>query len=140
MNMGGGKKMGIELDDILGFNFFQYGSPYIGECGGMHFRLARNPLENVVFNHDPHKNDEALFDVTIWRGPYNYDKTRQKKTTAQFPFTEDGRLAAVQWLNERYDERVDYWADGIPLFPKYKTDPDETDMVEVDENLSDDTN
>ena len=71
--------MGIELDDILGFNFFQYGSPYIGECGGMHFRLARNPLENVVFNHDPHKNDEALFDVTIWRGPYNYDKTRQKK-------------------------------------------------------------
>ena len=88
--------MGIELDDILGFNFFQYGSPYIGECGGMHFRLARNPLENVVFNHDPHKNDEALFDVTIWRGPYNYDKTRQKKTTAQFPFTEDGRIAAVQ--------------------------------------------
>ena len=139
MNMGG-KKMGIELDDILGFNFFQYGSPYIGECGGMHFRLARNRLENVVFNHDPHKNDEALFDVTIWRGPYNYDKTRQKKTTAQFPFTEDGRLAAVQWLNERYDERVDYWADGIPLFPKYKTDPDETDTVEVDENLSDDTN
>ena len=132
--------MGIELDDILGFNFFQYGSPYIGECGGMHFRLARNPLENVVFNHDPHKNDEALFDVTIWRGPYNYDKTRQKKTTAQFPFTEDGRLAAVQWLNERYDERVDYWADGIPLFPKYKADPDETDTVEVDENLSDDTN
>lgn len=54
--------------------------------------------------------------MTIWRGPYNYDKTRQKKTTAQFPFTEDGRLAAVQWLNERYDERVDYWADGIPLF------------------------
>ena len=139
MNMGC-KKMGIELDDILGFNFFQYGSPYIGECGGMHFRLARNPLENVVFNHDPHKNDEALFDVTIWRGPYNYDKTRQKKTTAQFPFTEDGRLAAVQWLNERYDERVDYWADGIPLFPKYKTAPDETDTVEVDENLSDDTN
>ena len=136
----GGKKMGIELDDILGFNFFQYGSPYIGECGGMHFRLARNPLENVVFNHDPHKNDEALFDVTIWRGPYNYDKTRQKKTTAQFPFTEDGRLAAVQWLNERYDERVDYWADGIPLLPKYKTDPDETDTVEVGENLSDDTN
>ena len=132
--------MGIELDDILGFNFFQYGSPYIGECGGMHFRMARNPLENVVFNHDPHKNDEALFDVTIWRGPYNYDKTRQKKTTAQFPFTEDGRLAAVQWLNDRYDERVDYWADGIPLFPKYKTDPDETDTVEVDENLSDYTN
>ena len=31
--------MGIELDDILGFNFFQYGSPYIGECGGMHFSV-----------------------------------------------------------------------------------------------------
>lgn len=117
--------MGIDMQDILGFNFFQYGSPYIGECGGMHFRMARNPLENVVFNHDPHKNDEALFDVTIWRGPFNYEKTKQKKTTAQFPFTPEGRKEAVQWLNERYAERVEYWAEGIPLFPKYKTDPDE---------------
>ena len=25
--------MKIEEKDILGFNFFQYGSPYIGECG-----------------------------------------------------------------------------------------------------------
>lgn len=135
-----GKEMGIVLDDILGFNFFQYGSPYVGECGGMHFRMARNPLENVVFNHDPHKNDDAKLDVTIWRGPYNYDKTRQKKTTVQFPFTEEGRIEAVQWLNERYDERVDYWAEGIPLFPNYKTDPDDFDEVEVDENLSDDAN
>lgn len=111
--------MGIVMEDILGFNFFQYGSPFIGECGGMHFRMARNPLENVVFNHDPHKNDDALFDVAIWRGPLNYDKTEQEKTTAQFPFTEEGRFAAVAWLNERYEEKPDYWAEGIPLFPRY---------------------
>lgn len=90
--------MKIEEKDILGFNFFQYGSPYIGECGGMHFRIARNPAENVVFNHDPHKNDNAMFDVTIWRGPFNYDTTRQKKTTVQFPFTEDGEYSRCSGL------------------------------------------
>lgn len=129
--------MKIEEKDILGFNFFQYGSPYIGECGGMHFRIARNPLENVVFNHDPHKNDNAMFDVTIWRGPFNYDTTRQKKTTVQFPFTEDGRVQSMKWLNEKYKERVDYWTEGIPLFPRYSSDPDSEDEVEVDENLTD---
>lgn len=122
--------MGIAMEDILGFNFFQYGSPYFGECGGMHFRIARNPLENVVFNHDPHKNDEAFFDVTVWRGPYNYEKTRQKKLTAQFPFTEEGRLLSVQWLEERYEEKPDYWAEGIPLFPQYTTDADTVDEAE----------
>ena len=114
--------MGIEMEDILGFNFFQYGSPYTGECGGMHFRMERNPLENVVFNHDPHKNDEALFNVIVWRGPFNYDTTTHKKTTSQFPFTEEGRIEAVEWLNERYAERTDYWAEGIPLFPRYTTE------------------
>ena len=126
------RQLGIVMEDILGFNFFQYGSPYTGECGGMHFRMERSPLENVVFNHDPHKNDEALFAVTVWRGPFNYDTTRQKKITAQFPFTEEGRIQAVQWLNERYNEKIDYWAEGIPLFPRYTTDEDE-----VDENISD---
>lgn len=111
--------MAVNMEDILGFNFFQYGQPFIGECRGMHFRMARNPLENVVFNHDPHKNDGALFEVTVWRGPLNFEKTEQEKVTESFPFTPEGRIAAVDWLNERYTERADYWAEGIPLFPKY---------------------
>lgn len=86
------RQLGIVMEDILGFNFFQYGSPYTGECGGMHFRMERSPLENVVFNHDPHKNDEALFAVTVWRGPFNYDTTRQKKITAQFPLRRRGEF------------------------------------------------
>lgn len=111
--------MGILMEDILGFNFFQYGTPFFGECGGMRFRIARNPLENVVYNHDPHKNDGAFFDVTVWRGPLNYDKTEQEKISTKLPFTEEGRVEAVTWLNERYEERVDYWGEGIPLFPRY---------------------
>lgn len=111
--------MGIEAKDILGYNFFQYGTPFIGECKGMHFSIARSPLENVVFNHDSHKNDEAVFEVTIWRGPFNFEKTDQDKTTESFPFTAEGRLSAIEWLNKKYDEKPDYWAEGISLFPRY---------------------
>lgn len=113
--------MAVKIEDILPYNFFQYGSPFIGECKGMHFRIARSPLENVVFNHDPHKNDEALFDVCVWRGPFNYEKTDQEKIQITFPFTEEGRLQAIDWINERYLERVDFWAEGIPLFSRYQT-------------------
>ena len=109
----------IKEEDILGYNFFQYGTPFIGECGGMHFYMAREPLENVVYNHDPHKNDGARFQVTVWRGPLNYEKTQQKKTSESFPFTPKGRLLAVEWLNAQYADRPDYWAEGIPLFPVY---------------------
>ena len=42
-----------------------------------------------------------------------------------------------KWLNEKYKERVDYGAEGRPLFPRYSRSPDSEDEVEVDENLTD---
>lgn len=110
--------MAVKEEDILGFNFFQYGSVFFGECKGMRYSMARNPLKNVVYDHDPHKNDEALMEVTVWRGPLNSETTKEEKTTTTFPFTEEGRAEAINWLNERYSEKVDFWAQGTSIFPK----------------------
>lgn len=117
--MSGQDEKTVQEKDILGYNFFRYGMPFIGECGGMHYYIAREPLENVVYNHDPHSNDHAALKATIWRGPLNYEKTEQEKISENFPFTPEGRLCAIDWLKEQYAKRPDYWAEGIPLFPTY---------------------
>lgn len=104
--------MGIDAKDILGFAFFQYGKPFSGSCQGMKYRIARDPMENVFYNHDPHKNDDAVFKVEIWRGPFNYDTTEEEKETATFPFTDEELKHVIEWLNEKYEERADFWALG----------------------------
>jgi hypothetical protein len=38
-----------------------------------------------------------------------------KKLTAQFPFTEEGKSQAVAWINEQYESHSDLW-------PRRKTD------------------
>ncbi len=84
----------------------------------MRYRISRSPLENVVFNHDPHKNDEALFEVIIWRGPFNFDTTKEEKETITFPFTEEGLEDVIKWLDDKYNEKKSFWEDGMSLFPK----------------------
>ena len=33
----------------------------------------------------------------------------EKKLTKEFPFSEEGKLAAVDWLNEQYESRKEEW-------------------------------
>ena len=93
--------MKIREDDILSYNFFQYGTPFTGSFHGKNYRIARNPLKNVFFDNDPHKNDDATFEVIVWGGSNNLATTKEEKITGNFPFTPEGRLAAISWLNEQ---------------------------------------
>lgn len=93
--------MAINEEDILSYNFFQYGTPFFGSFCGKNYRIARNPLKNVFFDNDPHKNDDATFEVTMWEGMDSFATTKEQKVTEHFPFTADGRLAAIAWLNAR---------------------------------------
>lgn len=91
--------MAVREEDILSYNFFQYGTPFFGSFRGMNYRIARKPLKNVFFDSDPHKNDDAQFEVTVWEGMENFETTASEKTTEHFPFTPQGRLSAVAWLD-----------------------------------------
>lgn len=91
--------MAVSEEDILSYNFFQYGTPFFGSFHGKNYRIARNPLKNVFFDNDPHKNDEATFEVTVWEGMENFAATQSEKVTQQFPFTPEGRIALVAWLD-----------------------------------------
>ncbi len=43
--------------------------------------------------------------------PYCYEATAdEKKTKAVFPFSEEGRQQALEWINQQFVEKQDLWA------------------------------
>ncbi len=45
-----------------------------------------------------------LTKVTVWPEPYGYDATPpEQKTSEYFPFTEEGIVSGVAWLNSRHE-------------------------------------
>lgn len=102
----------IEEKDIFLLNHFEYGDPFNGCHEGMHYRIARLPLKNV---HYQKEKGDAQLEVTIWKGPYTYLKTTEEKITQLFPYSEEGRKSAIDWLNIQYNAQPAMWAEGRKL-------------------------
>ena len=65
----------------------------------MRYRLAKDSGE-----------DETRLSCVIWPQPFNFEKTApEEKAEAFFPFSEEGRQAAVRWLNEQYEAGRSRW-------------------------------
>lgn len=70
------------------------------------------------------ESDHDIFRATYWPGPYNFAVTDDSlKSSATFPFTEDGKLQVVDWLNENWEkEKIIfslYCFKGLTV-PRYK--------------------
>ncbi|MCR5678517.1 MAG: GNAT family acetyltransferase [Agathobacter sp.] len=88
----------LTYDDALNMNYYKK-TDFTGWMGGMRFVLGKEP-----------EADE--FHAWVWPGPYIFDKTDDsKKTDAKFPFTDEGKKAAVDWINEQYESRKAEWPD-----------------------------
>lgn len=99
----------IEETTFYHINYYLYGKAFKGSYQGMRFRLARNPLENVFFKPKEVQNAGTLM-ATVWPEPFSYENTDdEKKLTKEFSFSEDGKLAAVDWFNEQYESRKEEW-------------------------------
>ena len=95
----------LTYDDALNLNYYKK-TTFTGWMGGMRFLIKREAPEDA----------DAIFHVWIWPGPYIFSETpAEKKLTAQFPFTEEGKRQAVDWINSQFEEHADLW-------PKQKTD------------------
>ena len=89
----------IEAKDILSMSFYSYGQPFTGSCDGMRYRIVMNKLETGRDENDKPVYDKH-FEVAIWPEPYSYDKTEPEKIIkTEFPFTEEGYRAVVEYLN-----------------------------------------
>lgn len=95
----------IDADQIMPLNFFAYGGVYSGSHNGMRYQLRR-------IGEKPDYQLEAC----VWQGPYCFSAVQnESKIFNTFGFSEDGRIAAIDWLKEIYDKEIERWesAPGI---------------------------
>ena len=101
----------LTYEEVLNMNYYKK-TTYTGWMGGMRFLIKREQPE-VPEGQEP---IAPFFHVWVWPGPYIFSETpAEKKLTAQFPFTEEGKRQAVDWINSQFEEHADLW-------PKQKTD------------------
>lgn len=106
----------ITSDDILNMNFYKK-EKFTGSYQGMRYLIKKDaipaaPSDSTGADASPADAPAMtdVFRVTIWPGPYNFASTDDdKKTSATFPFTPEGKEAVVAWLNEQWQSRKSEW-------------------------------
>ena len=79
--------------DILNLNFYRK-EQFTGSYRGMRYLIKKDT-----------EDDADIFRAYYWPGPYNFASTDDSlKTSATFPFTEEGKQQVVDWLNARWTE------------------------------------
>ena len=101
----------IDPNGIMPLNFFKYKGVYTGQHNGMRYMLKQTG-----------EKPDLKLSACVWRGPYASCAVKEEdKTTEIFELTEDGRLAAVEWIRQQYESRLDYWEaapsmkDAVPI-------------------------
>jgi hypothetical protein len=100
----------ITRKDVMPVNFLKK-EKFTGSDTGMRYRMEMTkrevPKEDGA---DGETVEDTVLTVTSWPEPYGYDATpEEEKTRKEFPFSEEGKLAAVDWLNEQYESRKEEW-------------------------------
>lgn len=83
----------IDLNGMISIPFLKK-TVFTGSHKGMNFMLKKVS-----------EDDGDKIRAIAWPGPFNYEMTEEgKKVSHDVPFTQDGILDAVKWLNEYYQE------------------------------------
>jgi hypothetical protein len=98
----------VEIESVLSFNFYTYGKPFTGSDHGKRFRIVKEerelpgePKEELPDGEEAEVKKENVLAVCIWPEPFAYDKTgEEKKIRRDFPFTEEGLIESVAFINE----------------------------------------
>ena len=75
---------------------FAMNNIFTGSCGAFRFRAAPNVVMATAKEVD---FAASSIHCEYWHGPYCYEKS-EMEGEADFPMSEEGRLAMKQWLEE----------------------------------------
>jgi hypothetical protein len=99
----------LTYEEVLNLNYYKK-TTYTGWMEGMRFLIKREQPAVTDPETGEEKPGEPIFHVWIWSGPYIYELTPvERKYTAQFPFTEEGKRQAVDWINEQFEVHREEW-------------------------------
>lgn len=97
----------IERNDIFTFRYFDYGENFHGSYRGMRYQIGRWPLEKMFGKSEEEKMSGKLR-VYVWPEPFSFDKTPdEKKQYEEFPYSEEGVLGAVDYLNAVWEKEYE---------------------------------
>jgi len=92
----------ITTEDVLNMNFYKK-EKFTGSYKGMRYLLKKDTEEIPSEQPDTPAETKTIFRCYVWPGPYNFATTPdEQKKTACFPFTLEGKQAAVDWMNEQW--------------------------------------
>ena len=84
----------IDLSGMVSMAFIKK-SVFTGGYQGMRYLLGKKETEE----------SGTMLEAVTWPEPFNYEHTaEEQKQRAVFPFDSDGLKAAVEWLNQQYQD------------------------------------
>lgn len=88
----------IEYDTLLSLPFLKK-SRFTGSQRGMRFCVKMVREDEISY-----------LEASACPGPFSVDCTKEELfVSARFPFTDEGRKEAVDWLNEEYKKKFDFY-------------------------------
>ena len=98
----------LDEKKILSFTFLTYGGEYSADHYGMRYVIKRVG----------EKSDFVLL-AAVWPEPYCFDKTPDEtRITKGFEYSQEGRLEAINWIKEMYEEKREIWDNSPRLATK----------------------
>lgn len=88
----------IDYETILSLAFLKK-SRFTGSNRGMRYCVKR-----------VERDDISMLEASVCPGPFSVDKTRPDLfVRKEFPFTDEGRRQAVDWMNEEYSRKLEFY-------------------------------
>lgn len=110
-------------EDILSLNFYNYGNPFTGSYQGMRYRIIK---QKEVKNDEGEVIQPTGLQVYIWPEPFSFEKTDEAlKQSRLFPFSEEGKVQAVEWMNDMHasgDWKPGFTQSGLKKLMKEKNE------------------
>ncbi len=99
----------IQRNDILSIPYLKKAA-FSGSFQGMRYRLKKKEAETEPAEDGREPARETFLGVTAWEGPYSYEATpKDGMEERDFPFSEEGIIEAVDWLNQMWQAQPERW-------------------------------
>lgn len=107
----------IERDDVMPLNYYKK-LGFSGSHKGMRYLLRKSTekVQEMGKNGEQEETSVDYLEAVIWPQPFNFEVTPEdEKQAKQFPFTDEGILLAIEWLNGQYQAQRERWAHPLPI-------------------------
>ncbi len=92
----------LNRKEYMPLGYFQK-QPWTGSFQGMRFCIRR-VTESSQDEQTKEEKTQDYLEAIYWKEPFSFERTPEsEKTYRRFPLSEEGRMAAIEWLEAEYE-------------------------------------